>query len=109
MYADDTVILDRDPIVLHRNLDLIYEWCNKNSLTINCKRSQWMYTRLTGKKVAMDNRFGLGGELLSKVEEYKYLGIQIDSQLNFQCHRQTLINNVNYKLTLKKKKGNMLL
>ena len=103
-YADDTVILDRDPIVLHRNLDLIYEWCNKNSLTINCKRSQWMYTRLTGKKVAMDNRFGLGGELMSKVEEYKYLGIQMDSQLNFQSHRQTLINNVNYKLTFYKKK-----
>ena len=51
----------------------------------------------------VDKTFCIGGELMSRVEEYKYLGLQIDTQLNFQSHRQTLINNVNYKLTFFKK------
>ena len=37
------------------------------------------------------------------MDEYEYLGLQIDSQLNFQSHRQNLIRNVNYKLTFFRK------
>ena len=53
--------------------------------------------------MTMDTRFGIGGGLLSKVEVYKYLGLQIDSQLNFQSHMQNCIRNGNYKLTFFKK------
>ena len=55
-YADDTVMMNKDPIALHRNLDLIYEWCNKNYLTINCKKSQWMCTRLVSKNMSIHTR-----------------------------------------------------
>ena len=47
--------------------------------------------------------FSIGGESMSQVEEYRYLGLNEDIQLNFQSHRQTLINNVNYKLTFFRK------
>ena len=38
-YAEDTVVLDKDPVLLLKNLEKIQKWCNKNLLTINCKKS----------------------------------------------------------------------
>ena len=40
---------------------------------------------------------------MERVEQYKYLGLTIDSQLTFQTHRDNLINNVNYKISFFKK------
>ena len=102
-YADDTVILGKDPIILNDNLEKIYKWCNHNLLTINCKKSQWMYTRLTNTEDDLNPVFKIGGEFMSKVEEYRYLGITIDSKLNFQTHRNNMISNVNYKIIFFKK------
>ena len=102
-YADDTVILSKDPILLHTNLNRIYNWCNQNYLTINIKKSQWMRSRLVDKNIIPGTGFDLGGEELTMVEEYKYLGVQMDPQLNFHAHRQSLINNINYKLVFFKK------
>ena len=96
-YADDTVILGTDPTILMDNLEIIQKWCNTNLLTINCKKSQWMKTEILGKT---DNNyhFSLDGVNLDRVFEYRYLGILIDHKLNFQTHREQLINNTNYKL-----------
>ena len=43
-YADDTVILGKDPIELNRNLECFFTWCRHNLLTMNSKKSQWMRT-----------------------------------------------------------------
>ena len=102
-YADDTVIISRDPNLLNSNLNRIYEWCNQNYLTINSKKSQWMRSRLVDKNSTPKTHFVLGGEELDMVEEYKYLGVQIDAQLNFHAHRQSLINSINYMLIFFKK------
>ena len=102
-YADDTVILDKDPLHLCRDLVTIYNWCNQNFLTINCKKSQWMRTTIIEKNVPATAIFSIGGVQMAKVDEYKYLGVYIDTQLNFQSHRQKMINSVNYKLTFFKK------
>ena len=37
------------------------------------------------------------------LSEYRYLGLQVDSYLSFQSHRDTLINSINYKLCFFKK------
>ena len=103
LYADDTVILGKDPLKLNSNLEKIFDWCNHNLLTINCKKSQWMCTGLI-KKLGMNNPiFKIGGTTMEKVTEYKYLGLTVDSKLTFQTHRQNVINNVNYKLMFFKK------
>ena len=57
-----------------------------------------MNINLTGKK--LDNTFfTLGNTLLERVEEYRYLGVIIDSQLTFQAYRDSLINRVNLKIS----------
>ena len=103
-YADDTVILDKNPTLLNHNLDIIVDWCNHNLLTINCRKSQWMRTNLTCKGAGVEPTFKFGKDTLSKTEEYRYLGILVDSNLNFNSHRQSMFNNVNFKLIFFKKK-----
>ena len=102
-YADDTVILGKNPVLLLENLGTIQHWCNRNLLTINCKKSQWMKTQFFSRTVTDGHCFDIDGMELERVTHYKYLGVLVDSQLTFQSHRDNLTNNVNYKMTFFKK------
>ena len=62
-----------------------------------------MKSKLLRKKQNDIQIFALGQEKLERVEQYKYLGLTIDSQLTFQTHRDNLINNFNYKISFFKK------
>ena len=97
-YADDTILYSSDPVLLKSDLERTHEWCNKNLLTVNCKKSQWMKINLTNKKTD-DTVLKLGDFQLQRVNEYKYLGVVIDSQLTFQTYRDSLINRVNLKIS----------
>ena len=68
-----------------------------------------MKTCLIGKSNLVDVRFELGGVGMDMVDEYRYLGVQIDSHLNCYAHRRALVNSVYYKLTFSKKSGNISL
>ena len=98
-YADDTVILDKDPIILQEGLNTIYNWCNNKLLTINCKKSHWMQTEFLHKNENTNIQCKLGDTELTKVSDYRYLGLIIDCQLTFRVHREHMINRVNYKLS----------
>ena len=100
LYADDTVILHDDLTVLQDNLKRIVKWCNANRLTINIKKSQWMRMNICNDQI--DPRIidiKIFNENLEMVRVYKYLGIYIDNQLNFQQHHTILIRNVNFKVS----------
>ena len=100
-YADDTVLFSHD--VLQRELVKVQNWCNENLLTINCKKSQWMKTGIIEKNIDHTVSFKLGTTPLDKVKEYKYLGLTINSKLNFVSHRDNLISKVNLKITFFRK------
>ena len=77
-YADDTVVLDKNPITLQEGLNTIYNWCNTNLLTINCKKSHWMQTEFLHKNENTNIQCKLGDTELTKVSDYRYLGLIID-------------------------------
>ena len=100
LYADDTVIFHHDKNVLQDNLKLISDWCNDNLLTINVKKSHWMRTKICGKtdeRIAQEH-FVVRNSKLTEVSTYKYLGLHIDNNLNFQPHHKKLISQVQLKL-----------
>ena len=97
LYADDTIIYNTSPDTIQKDLARIWKWCNCNLLTVNCKKSQWMKTRII-EKWPGDQRFKLGNNKLEHVSEYKYLGLNIDSTLPFQQYRENIINRVNLKI-----------
>ena len=96
LYADDTVLYGKDPGVIDEMLTKTYMWCEKNLLTINCKKSQWMSTSILSK-CRTDTTFKLGKVILDRVNEYRYLGVLMDSDLNFQQHREAVQKRLNLK------------
>ena len=105
LYADDTVIYHYDRTILQNNLKTISDWCNDNLLTINVKKSHWMRTRVCGRGV--DDRdqeignckFTIKNLELKEVDLYKYLGVHIDVNLNFQPHHKKMISHAQLKLS----------
>ena len=96
MFADDTVLFATDPLVLQENLSITYDWCCRNTLTLNTKKTQWMVFGVDN----VDNgvSFKIGGEILERVDCYKYLGLYVDNRLTFHDHCTKLIQQLNLKL-----------
>ena len=102
LYADDTVLYHSDPTVLQNMLNRTNTWCEENLLTVNCKKSQWMKTSIIHKQL-LGQSFLLGTNILDQVREYKYLGLLLDTDLNFKSLRENLYRRVNLKILFFKK------
>ena len=107
LYADDTVLLcsgsDLNNVCsnMQNDLDNISNWCNSNKLTINSKRTKFMIvgSRNMLKKIKNINLdLKMDGQTLDRVHCYKYLGISIDDNLNFNKHVQDMNKIVTHKL-----------
>ena len=102
LYADDTVLYNSDSALLQTMLDRTNKWCEENLLTVNCKKSQWMKTAIVYKHITNET-FRLGINTLGKVNEYRYLGLLIDSNLSYKSLRDNLYKRVNLKIFFFKK------
>ena len=102
LYADDTVIYHNNKNILQQNLKIVSDWCNNNLLTTNVKKSHWMKTKICSKKDDDENQngasFQIMNDMLTEVNLYKYLGLNIDNNLNFQQHHKKLTLAVHLKL-----------
>ena len=100
LYADDTVIYHDDSKILQKNLRRISGWCNNNLLTINVRKSHWLKLKICAEEAdnQTDHSFVINNLELLQVETYKYLGVLIDVNLNFQSQHRKVMANVNAKL-----------
>ena len=108
LYADDTVIYHDDVNVLQHNLTLFSDWCDDNLLTINVKKSQWMQLKVHKIDDRYQRGFKIKDQSLEEVKVYKYLGIHLDNQLNFQQHHKLLTRNINLKVAHFKRIRNLV-
>ena len=74
---------------LQYDFDTIQKWLQQNDLLLNNKKS---YCMLFPTRSAALNKTNLSinfldGTPLGRVEEYKYLGLWLDSQLSFKAHK----------------------
>ena len=81
--ADDAVISSTNPDRLQEALVKVSEWCIRNCLTINEKKTQWMYL---GPPPPRHIEFKINDKLIEEVHTFKYLGIHLDNALNFSSH-----------------------
>ena len=94
MYADNTVIsrCDSDIDGNHRNmqgdLNRLYKWCKSNGLTINSRKTK-VVNFGQSKKVVKD--LHISKEILAHEKQYKYLGVILDSKLNFEPQYKELV------------------
>ena len=113
LYADDKVLVEScidiytSYLNLQSDLDNIANWCKDNKLTINIKKSKGM---IVGSQNRLKNIFlpnlTINGKELDYVNQYKYLGITLDSTLSFMNQVQNTIKIVAHKILFLKNNRN---
>ena len=105
LYADDTVLFTANDSFensvsnMQQDISRLSSWCVSNGISVNTGKTKVM---LFGSKTTLDKLppFEIlyeGGPLL-KVVSYNYLGLTLDSQLNYNLHVKKLISSVSAKL-----------
>ena len=99
LFADDTALFasEKNPALLKQiiatEINNIEKWLSINKLTLNLKKSCYvMFSK--NKKTDIKNMVSVGGICLAQKAFTKYLGIQIDSLLNWKPHIETLTSSI---------------
>ena len=101
MYADDTSLsYQSDGVhqrneVMNKDLANVFEWLNGNKLTLNVAKTKAMVisTKLKERCLAKNNEelsLNIQEERIDNVLIAKYLGIQVDRNLNWKGHINAL-------------------
>lgn len=109
LFADDTVIYHTSPSLTHscnqlqKDLDNLDLWCRDNLLQINVSKTKCMvFNPKKNKKshqLAYETcKLSINNRKLDFVNEYKYLGIWVDSDLTFAKHVKSIISNISFRL-----------
>ena len=105
LYADDTVLYTvndnfQDSVSdLQQDMDRLTVWCDKNGIMVNTNKTKIM---VFGSKTLLNKlptfEIKCEGLPLPVVTSYKYLGVTLDYQLNYNLHIKKLISSVSAKL-----------
>ena len=91
LYADDTVLYTHAKSAqlaaekLASALDGVVEWLDQSCLTLNVSKTKGMFFSKTKLHTPGVN-ICIKGEQIETVTEFKYLGVTLDSHLNFKKH-----------------------
>ena len=110
MYADDTVIYisDKSFSTIRSNLTedfaRVATWLEENQLIVNLRngKTEWMLfeTSQRTKNKVLDVVLN---SILSETNSYKYLGVQLDQNLNTKDHTTQMYRNICSRLQLLKR------
>lgn len=103
LFADDTIISVEGTNVnetinkMQTVLNLLEKWLLNNSLYVNTKKTKVMlFNGVTESKNYIDVK--LYGQSLEFVDEWKYLGVIIDNELNFKKHSKYIVKKIGKKV-----------
>ena len=104
LFADDAAFLNSHTSLKHLQkimndeTKLICEWLIVNELTINVKKTKYMliHHKRDAKFNRMVKKFKLNvnNYCIKQVNEFKYLGVNIDNKLNWKCHIDYLSSQI---------------
>lgn len=91
MYADDIAVYTSGPNInelihiMQTDLSLIINWSNFNRVSINYDKSNYMISgnRYKLRNNPTPNTIAVGSGVFNKVDYFSYLGVTLDSELNF--------------------------
>lgn len=102
MYADDIALIARSRLELQKALEVIYEYSRKWRFTFNFEKCAVMVFK-THKLPHKEMKYGdcswkctcgrhwkLGDQLIKQVNSYKYLGVDLDSNLSFERYKKRI-------------------
>ena len=103
LYADDTVIyitgeLNVTTNLLQLDLNCFKNWCDKNQLTMNIKKTKYVTFGLKSQTRSVNNHdLFIQQTKIDRVNSYKYLGITLDMNLNYNIHLENCLKLVSHK------------
>ena len=103
LYADDTVIFTptinttEAGQILTTAMAHVQDWLTDSCLSLNVKKSICMIFAKRPPNIEHSGVF-LGGEELTLLSEFRYLGVTLGSTLSFRKHIKKLSNSVQYNL-----------
>ena len=92
LFADDSNLFlsGKNPNTLietmNCEIDKVIEWLKINKLSLNLKKTHFMLFRKKKMKFTLDTDFIIDNVKIDMVEKTKFLGVMIDSYLNFNSH-----------------------
>ena len=101
LFADDTSVFiegtSYNNIIndMNRELEKVDKWLKSNKLTVNIKKTQYMlfhHTRIKHK--VHEDRVHISRNNLARVNNIKFLGVIIDSKLNWSDHITYIQNKI---------------
>ena len=100
-FADDCVLFSKiscvsDQKCLEESIQTILLWCKKWQMDLNVKKCVQMSVTL--KKVPLFFSYTINSNALEVVNEYKYLGVTITSNLSWAVHIEQIIKKASSKL-----------
>ena len=101
LFADDTNVFLRgkEPIQLAESMNVqlkkICVWLQANKLSLNVKKTHYILFKPKGKeKVKFNFSIKIDNEAIMRVNSTKFLGVMIDSRLNWSCHINYIKNKI---------------
>ena len=105
MYADDTILytanrdFGRSVKKMQEDLNSLSRWCLTNGISMNVDKTKIMtFGRPKMINDLQPYEIMLNEIPIQRVTSYKYLGITLDSQLNYKLHASKIIANASGKL-----------
>ena len=106
LYADDTVLflsgdLEISTTNLQRDLKYFKQWCDRNQLTMNIKKTKYVVLGLKSQtRKIVNHTLCINTKRLEKVSSYKYLGLTLDMNLNYNKHLENCLRLISHKAYL---------
>ena len=106
LYADDTVLyltgdLQKSTGDVQNDLSNFKFWCDKNQLTMNIKKNKYVTFGLKSQtRKVNDHTLFIDNIKLERVTSYKYLGLTLDMNLNYNKHLENCLKLISHKAYL---------
>ena len=100
LFADDTNIFAKssEPSELfkkvNRGLKELDKWFKCNKLTLNLKKTEYIYFGGPGTKGQVNEKLEIGGEEIRRVEGARFLGVWVDKKLSWTEHIGNVVAKV---------------
>jgi len=104
LFADDTTIYissnDTRQLYISANLELqsLTEWFRANKLSLNVAKTHYVFFRCNNADVPMDIDLNIGDDIIEEAHVAKFLGMFIDSKLDWNVHLDYVKNKLNSSL-----------
>src|SRR5204863_3990840 len=106
MYADVTNLLSINSAEKEvytesqRQLHLLNNWIEKNTLTENLRKTFYMFYHKTKNKMDNSTKLKINSEEILEINELHFLGIIIDKKLTFKKHVNNICNKIKVVMKL---------